>query len=590
MCAHAKSAGLPAVKHKCYRNFSGSSTGMEQQMIVEGFSQSVDKYGLLYRYYIGDGDSSVYSRLIESGFRYVVKLECANHIVRCLSDKLHKLSKDTKVPIESRRLLTEQQITLIEGDRRACFSRIERLVKGIRVAIREAGKTGNVEQLRHDVRNAPFHVFGEHENCRADFCNRSGEVSLVPQVVESGLFPEVLKALDYIVQKADRLRFNDTTNQAERFMSLVSKFSGGKRINFSKRGSYRRRCFGAGLSHIKGPSWHMSPWKRMTGRSPGKVFKSQLKKREIRRQKRSIKRGRETAPKKRRKLDTSQPDANYGLQCVPLDIDDHEMETKCKELMSKLQEEVNNSQKRCQLERNTVGQHENELWRSSRMNRLTASNFGKVIKRKKTTLCHNIVKVLVYCKDIQTPAILFGRLNERNAIKKYEEKYSVNVQKCGLFVSESEPYLAASPDGLVGDEGIVEVKCIHKIGESTLLLAAAKRGNICLEVKKDGKLQLNRKHNYYFQVQGQLNIADRNYCDFIVFSNTDFFVERIERDMKLWNDKMLPVLQRFYYQCMLPEIVDGRIPRGLSVREPAFILEARAKDVSTGKKPNLNKD
>ncbi|PFX13342.1 hypothetical protein AWC38_SpisGene22578 [Stylophora pistillata] len=42
------------------------------------------------------------------------------------------------------------------------------------------------------------------------------------------------------------------------------------------------------------------------------------------------------------------------------------------------------------------------------------------------------------------------------------------VQPCGLFVSKSHPFLGASPDGLVGDNGFIEVKKIHPQDSETL--------------------------------------------------------------------------------------------------------------------------
>lgn len=38
---------------------------------------------------------------------------------------------------------------------------------------------------------------------------------------------------------------------------------------------------------------------------------------------------------------------------------------------------------------------------------------------------------------------------------------------------------------------------------------------------------------------------------------------------------MLPKLISFYMECMLPEIIDPRIPRGLRVKDPAKITEAQ---------------
>ena len=43
-----------------------------------------------------------------------------------------------------------------------------------------------------------------------------------------------------------------------------------------------------------------------------------------------------------------------------------------------------------------------------------------------------------------------------------------NVKLAGLFVDLNLPYLAASPDGLIGDDSIIEIKCPISIKDLTL--------------------------------------------------------------------------------------------------------------------------
>ncbi|KAJ8886532.1 hypothetical protein PR048_012743 [Dryococelus australis] len=263
-CSQAKSRGSPAA-HKCYLNYKGASTVMESQAILDRFSQCVDKYGLLYRYYIGDGDSTIHTQLVESGQRY------------------YKLAKDTRIPLESRRLLTEQHVTTSEGVRTPCFTKIERFVKGIRIAIKECSKIGSVEQVRQDIRNALYHIFGRHTQ------TAEGETDHTDDAEKSGLLAEIFKAIDPLVKNAHRLKFNYTTNQAERYMALVS--------------NYRRQCLAAARSHLKGPAWHFSPWKKLTGHSPVNIFKLQLDKWEKKRPKRALKYANEEPPQRnKRKL------------------------------------------------------------------------------------------------------------------------------------------------------------------------------------------------------------------------------------------------------------------------------------------------
>lgn len=79
--------------------------------------------------------------------------------------------------------------------------------------------------------------------------------------------------------------------------------------------------------------------------------------------------------------------------------------------------------------------------------------------------------------------------------------------------------------------------------------------------------RLKRKHPYYYQIQGQLNITKREFCDLVIYNGKEIAVEKIIRDDDLWKDVMLPKLQAFYLNCILPEIIDARIPRDMTIRK-----------------------
>lgn len=357
-------------------------------------------------------------------------------------------------------------------------------------------------------------------------------------------------------------------------MGIVAKFTGGKRINFSTGGSFKRRCFGAGLSHSCGPSWHFSPWRRLH-RSPGTIFKTKILAREKRRFKRRLAFS-DKPSKKRRRIGGGNYDSSYGPDVQSPDIDEAEMAEKSQTFLAKLSEEIAMNPT---PEIETIGQHCNQLWHEKRVNRLTASKFGAVVKRLPHTSCHNMVKSVLYPKNLNSEAVLFGRDNEDKVIQMYEKRTSNKVNKCGLFVDTDHPFLGASPDGLVSFDGLVEVKCLASVKEFSFKEEVEnKKKDFCLQFNECGELQLKRNHNYYFQIQGQLNITKRLWCDFVVYSKKgELFVERINKDDMFWKTTMLPKLTQFYRECMLPEIVDSRVVRGMRIREPKYILDAQEK-------------
>lgn len=103
-------------------------------------------------------------------------------------------------------------------------------------------------------------------------------------------------------------------------------------------------------------------------------------------------------------------------------------------------------------------------WAEERQYRLTASRFGEICKmtqrRNIEKLCNSLFEHSYIC----TPAITHGKLYESTAIKKFETITNLKVQPAGLFVLPELPYLGASPDGLIDDNVIVEVKCPYSVG------------------------------------------------------------------------------------------------------------------------------
>lgn len=95
VCARSEHVGCEPPQHKCFKNWSGTSTSMETDIIVEGFKNSLQMHGLKYTKMIGDGDSSVHNKLLESrpyGHTLVQKIECRNHLLRNFSTNLREIT------------------------------------------------------------------------------------------------------------------------------------------------------------------------------------------------------------------------------------------------------------------------------------------------------------------------------------------------------------------------------------------------------------------------------------------------------------------------------------------------------------------
>lgn len=163
-CARAQNKGVTPSDHKCFKNYTGSSSGMEAEIIANGFKKSVEMYNIIYGRLIADGDSSTYSRILEERpYKDITveKIECRNHILRNLCNKLVNVSKDTKYPSYMRKMITIQRKFAIR--------------KVICCAIRrhnmDTSALGErINKLHTDICNSYNHAFGHHNECLEYYC------------------------------------------------------------------------------------------------------------------------------------------------------------------------------------------------------------------------------------------------------------------------------------------------------------------------------------------------------------------------------------------------------------------------------------
>ena len=144
------------------------------------------------------------------------------------------------------------------------------------------------------------------------------------------------------------------------------------------------------------------------------------------------------------------------------------------------------------------------------------------------------------------PATKYGKDHELEARRKLETILGVEIKSPKKFIDKDNKYLVTIPDGLIGDDKIVEIKCPFKCSKTSMENLAKSDGNFCLEMSPDGRLRLREDHEYYYQVQGELNISKRQVCYFVVWSPTEFHYQVIYRDQHFWDVYMFPWLLDFH--------------------------------------------
>ncbi len=67
VCAIAERKGQEVPQHRCFKNWEGSSSAMESDILVEGFRSTEEMHGVRYMWLLGDGDSSVLANVKTKG-------------------------------------------------------------------------------------------------------------------------------------------------------------------------------------------------------------------------------------------------------------------------------------------------------------------------------------------------------------------------------------------------------------------------------------------------------------------------------------------------------------------------------------------
>jgi len=90
---------------------------------------------------------------------------------------------------------------------------------------------------------------------------------------------------------------------------------------------------------------------------------------------------------------------------------------------------------------------------------LTTSNFGIACRMRPTTSCAMTVKNILYPPSVDTASMRYGRKREKIAKKRLSRKIEQGYKSCELFIDYENPCLGASPDGLIDENGLIEIKC-----------------------------------------------------------------------------------------------------------------------------------
>jgi hypothetical protein len=119
----------------------------------------------------------------------------------------------------------------------------------------------------------------------------------------------------------------------------------------------------------------------------------------------------------------------------------------------------------------------------------------------------------------------------------------------GLTLYKEKPYIGASADLETECDccgvGLCEIKCPEKIKD-------VKPCEANVEYIKDGTV--NKNHQYFYQIQGQMGILGRTFCDLFIFTIHGTLKVRVSFDNDVWKI-ILEKLCWFWNDFILPEIL-----------------------------------
>jgi putative phage-type endonuclease len=168
-----------------------------------------------------------------------------------------------------------------------------------------------------------------------------------------------------------------------------------------------------------------------------------------------------------------------------------------------------------------------EDWLNARLGKVTASRVADLMATTKTgygasranymaeLLCERLTGQPA--ERFSNAAMQWGTATEPQARAAYSFMHDVDVIECGLILHPTIAEFGASPDGLVGADGLVEIKCPNTATHIDTLLS---------ETVPD---------KYVTQMQVQMACTGRAWCDFVSFdprcpAELQMWVKRVPRD------------------------------------------------------------
>ena len=179
---------------------------------------------------------------------------------------------------------------------------------------------------------------------------------------------------------------------------------------------------------------------------------------------------------------------------------------------------------------------EDDIWMSQRLGKFTSSKLGALMSKGRgkdkewgqmamsyiyTKIAEKMTGVPHYTPE--TNAMQWGTDHEAEAIEYYNNVTGNDATPMGKVFIEFNDNCGGSPDGFVGEDGVIEVKCPYNSANHI-----------------ETFIEKTMKKEYFYQCQGNMLFTGRKWCDFISYDprmpeNMQMVIIRVERDDEVCN-------------------------------------------------------
>lgn len=160
-----------------------------------------------------------------------------------------------------------------------------------------------------------------------------------------------------------------------------------------------------------------------------------------------------------------------------------------------------------------------EEWLDLRSNYVTGTDAAMLLKGYSV---ESLLERKQEAKNFSNYWTTRGHILEEDAKELYSEIYGTEIREVGFVINDKYEHCGVSPDGLIGDDGVVEVKCF--------------------KAERHVKVFENLTPAIIAQTQYEMFVTERDYCQFIMYcpdikdNGKAFLTKRLEKNEAIWRE------------------------------------------------------